>query len=100
MLGSKVIPADKVVLDGDMKLILPLDGGMVIHLAMDGEAGSAIKVVQDEDRDIYTGPYVVTPRAEEQALNTDQKYMADDVTVLAIPYVEVSNLNGITVSIG
>lgn len=43
--------------------------------------------------DIYTGAYVVTPKAwEEQTLETAHKLMEDDVTVLRVPYYETVNL--------
>ena len=48
----------------------------------------------------YTGDYVVTPKAHEQTvLPTKRKIMADDVTVLEIPYWETSNISGKTVYI-
>lgn len=49
----------------------------------------------------YDGEYVVTPVPHDsQTLETKDKLMADDVTVLAIPYYETSNVSGITVYIG
>ena len=43
----------------------------------------------------YPGPYVITPkRYDEQVLNTKEKYMNDDVTVLKVPYSEVGNAAG------
>lgn len=48
----------------------------------------------------YSGDYVVTPLAFEQTvLDTSGKKMADDVTVLEVPYYEVSNTSGKTVYI-
>ena len=49
----------------------------------------------------YEGEYTVTPKAFiEQTLETKNKSMASDVTVLEIPYSEVSNPEGgITVNI-
>ena len=52
------------------------------------------------DADIYDGTYVVTPRPFEQVLPTQDKLMADDVTVKQIPYFETSNVQGTTVYIG
>lgn len=51
--------------------------------------------------ELYGGPYEVTPKAwEEQVLQTDGKLMADDVTVLKVPYYETSNIHdGLTVFI-
>lgn len=48
----------------------------------------------------YNGSYTVTPRVERQTLYTENKIMDDDVTVLQIPYFEVTNTNGTTVIIG
>ena len=48
----------------------------------------------------YNGSYTVTPRVERQTLHTENKIMDDDVTVLQIPYFEVTNTNGTTVIIG
>jgi hypothetical protein len=50
--------------------------------------------------EVYAGPYTVTPRAwDETVLETSEKYMTDDVTVLRIPYYETSNNTGYTVYI-
>lgn len=57
-------------------------------------------VIKDEPV-YYEGEYEVIPSIEEQVLETNRKYMKDDVTVKEIPYAEVANLaNGITVTIG
>ena len=51
--------------------------------------------------DVYDGEYIVTPIPyNSQTLETKDKVMADDVTVLAIPYYETSNVSGITIYIG
>ena len=49
----------------------------------------------------YTGSYTVKPLVSEQTLATKDKVMSDNVTVLEIPYSEVSNNDGgLTVTIG
>ncbi len=48
----------------------------------------------------YEGTYVVTPTIGEQFLATKNTSMIDDVTVNGIPYQEVSNPSGLTVTIG
>lgn len=48
----------------------------------------------------YQGDYNVTPKIESQLIKTKNKKMEDNVTVLAIPYFETSNLTGKTVYIG
>lgn len=60
-----------------------------------------IQVAKTKKLPEYEGPYEVVPVFNEQILETKQKSMADDVTVLAIPIYEVSNpQGGTTVTIG
>lgn len=43
----------------------------------------------------YEGEYEVTPKLHiTQTLDTDGKYMRDDVVVLEVPYYETSNESG------
>lgn len=56
--------------------------------------------MSDGINDFYDGPYTVTPKIGEQYLDTDLKAMSEDVIVLPIPYVQVSNPYGQTVTIG
>ena len=49
--------------------------------------------------DSYEGPYEVIPKTVDQILATNKKRMTDDVTVTEIPYAEVSNVYGTTVTI-
>lgn len=50
--------------------------------------------------DVYEGDYVVTPSAHRDIiLETTNKLMEDDVTVVQIPYYETSNVTGYTVYI-
>lgn len=50
--------------------------------------------------DSYLGDYVITPKIESQTMLTKNKKMEENITVLAIPYYETSNLSGKTVYIG
>lgn len=60
--------------------------------------GDVIEVTHEYDP--YEGPYIVIPKAwQDQILATKDKDMTDDVTVTEVPYTEVSNLYGTTVSI-
>lgn len=65
----------------------------------DTDIEESIKIV---DGDSYTGPYIVVPKtAQSTILATRNKTMRDDVTVLEIPYAEVSNpIGGKTAIIG
>lgn len=66
---------------------------------LDIELGDAI-IVQPDQTLRYEGEYTVVPTPARQELATKFRYMDDNVTVLAIPYHEVSNANGMTVIIG
>lgn len=44
--------------------------------------------------DSYKGEYTVTPSRETKVLQTANKVLSDNVTIVAIPYAEVSNLSG------
>ena len=52
------------------------------------------KVAITVDHEYYVGEYDVTPKIEQQVLSTNDKLMADDITVKAIPFYEVSNPQG------
>lgn len=59
------------------------------------------EVSRYSDYKIYEGDYIVTPKAnEEVVLETSDKLLTDDVTVLEIPYYKTSNVSGYTVYIG
>ena len=50
--------------------------------------------------DEYEGPQTVTPKIEDQTLETKDNLLTDDVLVREIPYYETSNQqNGLTVFI-
>ena len=49
----------------------------------------------------YDGDYIIKPKAyEDIVLDTSDKLLTDDITVLEIPYYETSNVSGYTVYIG
>lgn len=59
------------------------------------------ELVEITSYEFYNGEYVITPLSIDQTLETRQKAMSDDLTVLAVPYTEVTNTSGgITVMIG
>lgn len=63
--------------------------------------GEVYNVSDGANVSIYDGDYTVTPSANEQILETAQKKMDKNVTIIAIPYSEVTNNSGgLTVSIG
>ena len=69
------------------------------------EAADEIAVLEESAGGItpapYYGEYTVTPKVQMQTMETADKYMTDNVTILAIPYYSVDNQkNGQTVIIG
>lgn len=50
--------------------------------------------------DPYTGSYTITPKVDEQTMETRNKLMQDNVTIKAIPYRETENDLGTTIYIG
>lgn len=64
-------------------------------------SGELIDVtVIEYEHEKYGGSYEIMPKIASQTFDTDDKLMTDDLTVLAIPYFEVHNEDGITVYIG
>lgn len=53
-----------------------------------------------DDFEIYQGSYAITPAVEAQTLETKDRKMEEDLTILEIPYFETSNQSGTTVIIG
>ena len=84
----------------DYPIMLELDvstsGAYELDVGLDDyglDLESAI-VINQYNADPYTGDYTVIPRRENIVLPTRNKAMTDDVTVLEIPYVAVSNPSG------
>lgn len=90
-----------VVLDGELCLTLCGCAELSLELVDDGEFG-AVTVIRDGGLPIYTGETTVTPKAfSTTTLETANKSVYEDITVLEIPYEEVTNPSGgYTVSIG
>lgn len=84
-----------------------LQGVVTTQQTLKGNVSTALNLIGSMNvggaflPEYYEGEYEVIPSIEEQVLETNRKYMKDDVTVKEIPYAEVTNLaNGITVTIG
>lgn len=81
---------------GTLEAPATLAGHLTVPLILRGTI-SRIPIHQVE----YAGPYIVDPAFNDQILDTDQKYMTEDVTVKAIAVSRTSNLaGGTTVYIG
>lgn len=77
-----------------------LDGELELLIELDGELGIFTKVSGGSDYPWYTGETEVTPKAHSATvLETENKIMPSDVTVIKIPYHETSNQSGKTVYI-
>lgn len=90
-----------VVIDGELSLLMQdrAEGQLLIPESADGGIEFAI---YDTPLPPYTGITTVVPKAfDSTVLETANKSVYDDITVLEIPYTETSNLSGgTTVSIG
>lgn len=82
IVGSIIL--DEIVISGDITADTPIISGSV--------SSSTIP-------EVYEGEYTVTPKVNEQSLETKQRNMKYNVTVKAVPYHETSNKYGTTVSI-
>lgn len=85
--------------DIEFTLIPPAPNYAEIELSID----STVRIDFDVGEEIggggrlpdYEGEYVVTPDLyDKQVLSTKNKSLSDDVTVLKVPYEEVTNLGG------
>lgn len=65
---------DTVVLDGDLSLLIPVDG----------EGGIVTKVI-GQDLPTYTGTTEVTPTTTEQVLDTSNKVVTRNIVINPIP---------------
>ena len=64
---------------------------------LDFSIGMCYTIVHGDE---YMGEYEITPKVIAQFLPTQDKTLTRNVTVFEIPYNEVSNQYGTTVSIG
>lgn len=74
---------DKIVLDGELSLNIPLDG----------TPDKVIKVT-DYDAPVYTGETSVDPDFTGTVLQTAQKIVTNNITVNPIQVESVSNIQG------
>jgi len=82
-----------VVIEGEISLSHSIAGEIELTTQIEGEIEKVFYV--DASREVYEGDYVVTPLVHnEVVLETNGKYMEDDVTVLKVPYLETANISG------
>ena len=82
-------------------IVLVIEPKKEISLEIEAKTGIELEVQFPTGKHypVYEGDYIVTPKVFEQSLETADHLMEDDVTVLEIPYAEVSNPHGTTVTI-
>lgn len=74
---------DKIVLDGELSLNIPLDG-----------TPDKVIRVTDYDAPVYTGETTVDPDFTGTVLQTAQKIVTNNITVNPIQVESVSNIQG------
>lgn len=83
-----------VAIDGELDLLNIIDGQMDLASRIDGELGNLLLIDRDP-AEHYEGPYIVTPLVLDPiTLETKDKMMDDDVTILKVPYLETANPSG------
>ncbi len=68
---------------------------------IDADFGVIDIITDPSGIDRYAGPYTILPKVDEQRFPTSAKLMKENLSVLAIPFLSVSNPSGgVTVTIG
>lgn len=62
--------------------------------AFDAQFGQVQHITEYVGGELFEGDCTVTPRVEEQIMETKEKVMPDNVTIRAIPVYRVSNMSG------
>ena len=70
-----------------------LTGNLSTDIPLQGVASVGLSATPSS-YPFYKGEYEVVPKRQEQVLDTDNKILTKDITVVEIPYSEVSNLGG------
>lgn len=85
-----------------MRLKAQLKNSSTLSVSLGGKSSVGVSIQQAGEKvSVYEGDYEITPQVDEQSLQTAKKYMKDDVTVKAIPFIDVSNpAGGQTIYIG
>ena len=85
-------------LTGEVLTLPKMSGSVSTPKSLSGNVGA--KTINIGGRP-YEGDYIVTPKVDQQKLDTKGTIMRDDVIIEEIPYAEVSNNSGgKTASIG
>ena len=85
-------------LTGEVLTLPKMSGSVSMPKSLSGNVGA--KTINIGGRP-YEGDYIVTPKVDQQKLDTKGAIMREDVIIEEIPYAEVSNNSGgKTASIG
>lgn len=74
----------RVIVDGEVRLNIAVDGDTSFDLRSNGEVGIITKV-KERDAPPYTGNVTVTPSRETQTLATANKILLTNITINPIP---------------
>ena len=74
-------------------------GSVRAHGTLGAVRVTGLTIVDVGDKDLYPGPYEVTPRLAPQTMETAGTVMAGNMLVRGIPYAETTNDYGTTVTI-
>ena len=85
-----------------LRLTIQQDAALALTVGQNPVLGvSVAESIRGGDYPDYTGAYEVTPTTAAQTLETQNRVMAENVTVNEIPYYETTNESGgYTVIIG
>ena len=74
---------------------ITVKGGASVLLPTGGKyCDRDIVVTAESSGDAYTGKYTVTPSRNTQVLETQNKLLKENITIVEIPYAEVNNTSG------
>lgn len=60
-------------------------------LTLDQMPEKILSINESLEGDIYLGPYEISPTFDEQVLTTKNQKCSDDIRILSITFVEISN---------
>ena len=97
-LNSKVVKG--TIYDQDNKLKGKIQSGLSVLGSISGNDSLVATIVPSTiSFPNYDGEYIITPKVEEQILDTKNKITRENIEVKEIPYLETSNEYGYTITI-
>lgn len=97
-LNSKVVKG--TIYDQNNKLKGTIQSGLSVLGSISGNDSLVATIVPSTiSFPNYDGEYIITPKVEEQILDTKNKITRENIEVKKIPYLETSNEYGYTITI-